>query len=108
MKIKFRKIYKHLEVGGETHNIGDEVLTLPKLNTETEVAVVTDMGVFMVDKIYFENNLRKDWTASDNGKVDELIRILEFIGKEKMISYTLIDDIRWLKELKYRFDTNEK
>lgn len=57
MKTEFRKIYKHLEVGGETHEVGDNILTLPELNTETEVAVGTDMGVFMIDFSYFKNDL---------------------------------------------------
>lgn len=105
MKIEFRKVYKDLEVGGESHKVGDEVLTLPEHNTETEVAVGTDMGIFMVDLSYFKNDLRKEWTATDNGKVNELINALEFIGKEKIISYE--DEIKWLKRLKYRFDKDE-
>ena len=105
MKTEFRKVYKDLYVGGESHKVGDKVLTLPDHNTETEVAVGTDMGVFMVDLSYFKNDLRKEWTAADNGKVEELINVLKFIGKEKMISYE--NDIKWLKSLKYRFDKDE-
>ena len=45
------------------------------------------------------------WTAADNGKVQEIINALEFIGKEKMISYN--EEIKWLRELKYRFDKDE-
>ena len=105
MKVEFRKVYKDLYVGGESHKIGDKVLTLPEHNTETEVAVGTDMGVFMVDLSYFKNDLKKEWTAADNGEVEELINVLKFIGKEKMISYE--NDIKWLKSLKYRFDKDE-
>ena len=105
MKTEFRKVYKDLYVGGESHKVGDKVLTLPDHNTETEVAVGTDMGIFMVDLSYFKNDLRKEWTAADNGKVEELINVLKFIGKEKMISYE--NDIKWLKSLKYRFDKDE-
>jgi len=105
MKVEFRKVYKELEVGGESHKVGDKVLTLPDYNTETTVAVGTDMGIFMVDLSYFKNDLKKEWTAADNGKVQEIINALEFIGKEKMISYT--EEITWLRELKYRFDKDE-
>ena len=105
MKVEFRKVYKDLYVGGESHKVGDKVLILPEHNTETEVAVGTDMGIFMVDLSYFKNDLRKEWTAADNGKVEELINVLKFIGKEKMISYE--NDIKWLKSLKYRFDKDE-
>lgn len=105
MKTEFRKVYKELEVGGESHKVGDDVLTLPEHNTETEVAVGTDMGIFMVDLSYFKNDLREEWTAADNGKVEELIKILDFFGKEKMISYN--EEIKWLRELKYRFDKDE-
>ena len=105
MKVEFRKVYKDLYVGGDSHKVGDKVLILPEHNTETEVAVGTDMGIFMVDLSYFKNDLRKEWTAADNGKVEELINVLKFIGKEKMISYE--NDIKWLKSLKYRFDKDE-
>ena len=46
-----------------------------------------------------------EWTAADNGKVQEIINALEFIGKEKMISYN--EEIKWLQKLKYRFDKDE-
>lgn len=105
MKVEFRKVYKDLYVGGESHRVGDNVLTLPEHNTETEVAVGTDMGIFMVNFSYFKNDLRKEWTVADNSKVQEIINTLEFIGKEKMISYN--EEIKWLRELKYRFDKNE-
>lgn len=105
MKTEFRKVYKHLEVGGEVHEVGGRVLTLPELNTETEVAVGTDMGVFMVDFSYFKNNLRKEWTAADNGKVQEIIVGLKYIQDHQMIS--LSEEIKWLRELKYRFDKDE-
>ena len=105
MKVEFRKIYKDLYVGGESHKVGDKVLTLPDHNTETEVAVGTDMGVFMVDFSYFKNNLRKEWTAADNGKVQEIIVSLKYIQDHQMIS--LSEEIKWLQELKYRFDKDE-
>lgn len=105
MKVEFRKVYKDLYVGGESHKVGDKVLILPEHNTETEVAVGTDMGVFMVDLSYFKNDLRKEWTAADNGKVQEIINALEFVDKDKMFSYN--EEIKWLRELKYRFDKNE-
>lgn len=105
MKVEFKKVYKDLYVGGESHKVGDKVLILPEHNTETEVAVGTDMGVFMVDLSYFKNDLRKEWTAADNGKVQEIINALEFVDKEKMFSYN--EEIKWLRELKYRFDKNE-
>ena len=105
MKVEFRKVYKELEVGGESHKVGDKVLTLPDHNTATEVAVGTDMGVFMVDLSYFKNNLRKEWTAADNGKVQEIIVSLKYIQDHQMIS--LSEEIKWLQELKYRFDKDE-
>ena len=105
MKVEYRKVYKDLEVGGESHKVGDDVLTLPEHNTETEVAVGTDMGIFIVDLSYFKNNLRKEWTAADNGKVEEIIVSLKYIQDHQMIS--LGEEIKWLKSLKYRFDKNE-
>ena len=42
------------------------------------------------------------WTASDNGKVKEIIFALEQLEDEKMISYS--EEIRWLKNLQDRFD----
>lgn len=105
MKTEFRKVYKDLYVGGEDHKVGDKVLTLPELNTETEVAVGTDLGVFMVDLSYFKNVLRKEWTAADNGKVNEIIFGLKYIQDHQMVS--LAEEIKWLRELKYRFDKDE-
>jgi len=105
MKTEFRKVYKELEVGGESHRVGDKVLTLPDYNTETTVAVGTDMGIFMVDFSYFKNDLRKEWTAADNGKVQEIIVGLKYIQDHQMIS--LSEEIKWLQELKYRFDKDE-
>ena len=105
MIVEFRKVYKELEVGGESHKVGDKVLTLPDYNTETEVAVATDMGIFMVDLSYFKNDLKKEWTAADNRKVEEIIVSLKDIQDHQMIS--LLEEIKWLKSLKYRFDKDE-
>ena len=63
------------------------------------------MGIFMVDLSYFKNDLKKEWTAADNRKVEEIIVSLKDIQDHQMIS--LLEEIKWLKSLKYRFDKDE-
>lgn len=42
----------------------------------------------------------KSWTASDNGKVEEIKIALLHLEKEYSISYS--EEIEWLDNLKYR------
>lgn len=42
----------------------------------------------------------RTWTASDNGKVEEIKIALRQLEKEHLVSYG--EEMEWLDELKYR------
>lgn len=44
-------------------------------------------------------------SATDNGRIDEIISALQFLGKEKLICYS--KEIKWLTELKQRLANSE-
>lgn len=44
-------------------------------------------------------------SATDNGRIDEIISALQFLGKEKLICYS--EEIKWLTELKQRLANSE-
>ena len=44
-------------------------------------------------------------SATDNGRIDEIIGALQFLGKEKLICYS--EEIEWLTELKQRLANSE-